>query len=146
MIPGLSGLRAWHVAFFLAALALCAVALTPITLVLRQQPGQLSFASAEGSIWNARLDGVRVGALDAGEVRWVADPRAFLEGAVGGKLLFDGADLKGDGYIAIGRDGVRRLRASQLAARSCMMRARRWASRTSRTGRSPSRTWARSSR
>jgi len=111
------GLKPWHAVFFIVALTVCAIALAPISLLLPQRPGVLTYERAEGAIWSAKLHGVRIGDLDAGIVDWRFDPSPILSGALGGRLTFNGQQLRGDLAITYGADGVRRIRSDRLTVR-----------------------------
>lgn len=117
MNPRSFGLKPWHAIFFLVALVVCAIALAPISLLLRQRPGQLTYERAEGAVWRAKLHGVRIGDLDAGVVDWRFDPSPILNGALGGRMTFSGKQLRGDIAITYGPDGLRRIYSDRLTVR-----------------------------
>jgi hypothetical protein len=114
MSPRTFGLRAWHAAFFAAALLVCVVILAPVSLVLRPQEGGFTFERAEGTIWRARFFGVRLGSINAGDVDWRLDPASLGHGAIGGRLTLAGGQLKGDVVFLYGPDGMRWLQSDRL--------------------------------
>jgi Type II secretion system (T2SS), protein N len=85
-----------------------------VSLLVRSTPDRFSFTRADGTIWQARFSDTRIGALQAGDVSWRIEPGALVKGALGARMTFDGADLKGDLTVWRDASGVQRLAAQSL--------------------------------
>jgi hypothetical protein len=107
-------IRSWRLIVFLAALAVSAVALAPARLFVRQQPGALTYASADGTIWRARFGGVRFGPFDAGDVAWRLSFKDLVQGKMIARIDMSGGEIVGDAAVLGNWRGDRRLVAHSL--------------------------------
>ncbi|MBL8549593.1 MAG: type II secretion system protein N [Hyphomonadaceae bacterium] len=110
-------MHAWRIFVFLTALAVSAAALAPAAFVLRQRPGVFTYASSEGSIWSAQFHGVRLGALQAGEMSWRFSLKDLLQGKLIARMDFSGGEIEGDATLLGNWRGDRRLVAHALTLR-----------------------------
>lgn len=107
-------IRIWHIALFVFALTVSAVALAPAQLLFRGSEGVLTFQRAEGTIWRATLRHVDLGGLDGGDATVAVSPLDLVQGAIVSDIAFAGPDLAGQIRLHAALNGDRRIEAPAL--------------------------------
>lgn len=107
-------IRIWHVAVFIVMLAGAAVAFAPAQAFLQSSDEGLSFAHANGTIWNATLTHARIGQYEAGDIGIKVSAGDLLFGRVVADVDMSGRDIAGSARLQLGMDGERRLAADEL--------------------------------
>ena len=107
-------IRIWHVAVFAVALAGGAFAFAPAQAFLQSSDDGLSFARANGTIWDATLTRARIGQFEAGDVGIKVSASDLLFGRVVADVDLSGRDIAGAARLQFGMDGERRLTATEL--------------------------------
>lgn len=107
-------IRIWHMTVFVAALVAAAATFAPAQAFLHSSDDGLSFARANGTIWNATLTRARIGQFEAGDVGIRVSAGDLLFGRVVADVDMSGRDIAGAARLQIGMDGERRLSATEL--------------------------------
>lgn len=108
-------IRLWHMAVFVVALLVFAIARAPAAFFVPQKPGQLSYGRAEGTIWQGALHTVALGPYRVGAASWRLSPLDLIQGkAIVPINLRDGA-MEGNLILLGNWHGDRRIGVSQLA-------------------------------
>jgi hypothetical protein len=107
-------IRIWHIAVFVVALVVFAVARAPAAFFLPQRPGQLSYAGAEGTIWGATLNTVALGPYRIQAASWRLSPLDVIQGKAIIPVSVRGGDMDGDLVLLGNWHGDRRIGVSQL--------------------------------
>jgi len=107
-------IRLWHILVFALALLVFAIARAPIALVA-SRVDTLAYERADGTIWQARLSGVRLAGLDAGEATWTLSLVGLLNGKFVAAVTLDGRDVKGQAQLLGNLQGDRRIVIPTLA-------------------------------
>ncbi len=102
-------LRIWHIIVFAVALIAFGVARAPASLLAREARGAFTYARAEGTIWDGRLEGVRLAGLDAGALVWKVRLADLVQGKFVASFGADGAQVKGQGLYLANYHGHRRI-------------------------------------
>lgn len=110
-------LRRWHVILFAAALAVFAAALAPASLLAGWLGRGASLEGASGLLWRGQAKALRLGAMEARDLRWRLSARALLGGQVRLALESDGGNLSGVGELRLGPGSRRAVTAQRLALR-----------------------------
>lgn len=74
--------RIWHIVLFVVALVAFGVAMTPAAFLVRERPDAFTFARVQGSIWNGRLEQVRLGPYRADSATWQISFLDVIQGKV----------------------------------------------------------------
>jgi hypothetical protein len=107
-------IRIWHLAVFIVALVAFAVAFAPAAIFVPQRPGALTYERAEGSVWNARFQRVRIGPYSADSASMRLSPFDVVQGkAIVPVELRDGT-IEGSLMLLGNWHGDRRLAAQNL--------------------------------
>jgi len=101
--------KLWHVLVFSLAFAVFAITMAPASLLVRPQPGVLTYASAMGTVWNGRLEDVQLGPYGARELSWRVRAIDLLRGQLVLDAIADGGHLNGSARLIAGLDGSRRI-------------------------------------
>jgi len=88
-------IRIWHIAVFVVLLIGFALASAPAAFVASFAPPELTYARAQGSVWNGRLEDVRIRGLQIVTLGWRISPFDLLQGRVIAPLQLTG-DVEGD--------------------------------------------------
>ncbi len=107
-------IRLWHVIVFVLALVVFAVAWAPAAVFVPQRPGQLSYDRAEGTIWRARLSGVRLGSYAAATATWRLALLDIVQGKAIVPVQFSDGDIEGTLTLLGNWHGDRRLAVQNL--------------------------------
>lgn len=107
-------IRLWHIGFFVVALIAFAVAWAPPWLFVPKREGGFTYERATGTIWSARFEGARLGALDAGDVGWKLSLFGLFQGKIDADLVFAGGAVRGDVNVLANWGGDRRVIAPSL--------------------------------
>lgn len=107
-------IRIWHVAVFAVALAAGAAAFAPAQAFLQSSDEGLSFARANGTIWDATLTRARIGQFEAGDIAMKVSAGDLLFGRLVADVDMSGRDISGSARLQLGMDGERRLTAEEL--------------------------------
>lgn len=105
-------IRIWHVVVFVVLLIGFALASAPAAFVASFAPPEFTYARAQGSVWNGRLEGVRTRGLQITTLSWRISPFDLLQGRVIAPLQLTG-DVEGDMRLLANMED-RRLMADQL--------------------------------
>lgn len=106
-------IRIWHIAFFVAALAVFAIARAPANLIA-QREGAFAYERARGTIWKATFERTRLGTLDAGDIEWRLSFGDLVQGKMNARARLAGRNVEGDVNILANWRGDRRLIAPRL--------------------------------
>jgi hypothetical protein len=107
-------MRLWHLIIFVVLLAVFAAGLTPVSVLAPSRPGSFSYERAEGSAFDARFAGARLGGLDLGLATWRLDPGALMRGELGGRVNLQGGVAAGAADIALGFNNAARIASDAL--------------------------------
>lgn len=107
-------IRIWHIAVFVVALLVFAIARAPATFFVPQRPGQLSYASAEGAIWQGALNTLALGPYRVTQARWCLSPFDLVQGKAIVPVTLSGGAINGDLILLGNWHGDRRIGVSQL--------------------------------
>ncbi len=106
--------RLWHVLIFIVALLASAVAFAPPAFFLHQRPGQLTYASSSGSVWDAHLQGVQVGSYSAERASWRLSPLDIVQGKAIVPIRFEQGAIEGRMTLLGNWRGDRRVAVQQM--------------------------------
>ena len=107
-------LKLWHAAVFVLALVGFAIAYAPAAVFAPRSSAGFSYARAEGTVWRARFEGVRLGPYDAGDLNWRLSALELLNGRLNGEARFRGGAVRGGVRMIANLAGDRRIVAEQL--------------------------------
>jgi len=115
-------IRIWHIVVFVLALAVFAVARAPAAFFVPQRPGQLTYASAQGTVWDAELRGVEIGQYSVGAATWTLSPLDLVQGKAIIPVTLSDGDLEG-GLMLLGNwHGHRRIGIENLTVNGLNLR------------------------
>lgn len=107
-------MRLWHILVFAIALGLFSLAYAPAAFFVPPREG-FSYTRISGAVWNARIEGARIGRYQADAISWRISPFDLLQGRVIAPLRFSG-EIEGDAVLLANlRD--RRVRIPNLRVR-----------------------------
>lgn len=106
--------KLWHVLVFVVALVAFSIARAPASLLAPQRENEFTYERALGTIWNGRLEGVRLGALDGGAVTWRLPLGDMLQGKLAAPISIADGDVVGEGQYLVTIFGDRRLVVANL--------------------------------
>lgn len=107
-------IKRWHIAIFVVVLTVAALAMAPARMFLHPVKDGLSFAEADGTIWDARLTRASIGGLDAGDLGVRVSPLDVFLGRVVADINLDGEGIAGKARLQLGLGGERRITAQEL--------------------------------
>ncbi|MBI1187120.1 MAG: hypothetical protein GC206_07290 [Alphaproteobacteria bacterium] len=109
-------IRIWHVAFFVTALIVFAIARAPASLIVPSRADGLAYARTEGTIWNGRFIDARINGVDAGDIAYTVSLFNLVRGLLDVDFDMEGGALRGES-LTLKADwrGDRRLIAPTLA-------------------------------
>lgn len=107
-------IRPWHIAAFAAVLAIAVGAMAPARMFFHPVKDGLTFAEADGTIWNARLMRAALRGLDAGDLDVRVSPLDIFLGRVVADIGLDGKGIAGKARLQLGLGGERRIIAQEL--------------------------------
>jgi Type II secretion system (T2SS), protein N len=107
--------RAWQLVFFVLALAGFGVAFAPASLVAPSREAGFAYTRAQGTIWNARFEGARLGPFNIGALTWEVSFADLIKGDFKAKLAASGGALTGDATLLADWRGDRRIIAESVA-------------------------------
>lgn len=90
-------IRLWHIAFFVVALVVFAVARAPASLVVPSREGGLAYSRAEGTIWSGRFVEARLNGVDAGTISYKVSLFNLVRGLLDVDFDMEGGALSGEG-------------------------------------------------
>ncbi|HRO02501.1 MAG TPA: type II secretion system protein N [Terricaulis sp.] len=90
-------MRIWHFLVFAVALAAFALAFAPAAVFVAPREG-FSYTRASGAIWNARIEGARLGGYSVDELAWRISPLDLVQGRVIAPLRLRG-QIEGDAVL-----------------------------------------------
>lgn len=102
------GTRVVLIILFLAAAIAAGLSQLPLSYVLNQSgvsSSGLSWARAEGTVWEGRITGLAYGAQPIGTARLHLQPAALLSGRVAYDVQWAGPPGRGSGLLSAGRGG-----------------------------------------
>ena len=112
-------MRIWHLAvLFVLGVIVFALANLPLAAALSwagASDARLSYARAEGTVWNGRLEEAVFGPVALGDVDLTLRPLDLLFARFTVKTRFSGADLSGEGLVSGDLSGTVRLSDARLA-------------------------------
>lgn len=107
-------IRIWHIVVFAVALVIFAIAGAPAGFFFPQRPGEVTYARAEGTVWNARLEGVHVGPYAAERARWTLSPLDVIRGKAIVPVDFEDGTIEGRVTLLGNVQGDRRIAMPHL--------------------------------
>lgn len=107
-------IRVWHLLVFPLALLVFAVARAPAAYFVRQHPGHFSYASAEGTVWDAELTSVQLGPYAAANATWRLALFDVLQGKAIVPIVFRNGSIEGEVTLLGNVQGDRRIIAPAL--------------------------------
>ncbi len=107
-------IKPWHIALFVVALMVFAIARAPAAFFLPQRPGALNYSDAEGTVWDAQLSSVALGPYRVASATWRLSPIDLVQGKAVVPIALRGGDLEGDLMLLGNRHGDRRVGVSAL--------------------------------
>lgn len=90
-------MRIWHFLVFAVALGGFALAFAPAAFFVAPREG-FSYARISGAIWDARIEGARLGGYGVEEIAWRISPFDLVQGRVIAPLRLRG-DLEGEAVV-----------------------------------------------
>jgi hypothetical protein len=100
-------IRLWHILIFVLALGAFGIARAPAAMLSRLAP--FSYASAEGTVWDARFLQAEISGLSAGELTAKTSFWELLGGRLNTKLSANGPGISGRGALLANLEGDRRI-------------------------------------
>ncbi len=88
-------IKPWHIIAFVVALLAFAIWRAPITLAVHSREGGLTFAAAEGTVWDARLRDAAWAGLPAGDATWRLNGLDLLQGVLTARIDAPGPGAAG---------------------------------------------------
>lgn len=112
-------MKTWHLgAVFAVGLVVFAVANLPLSAVLAWSGAQsmrLSYAQAEGTVWDGRLRDAVVGPMALGDVDLALQPLDLLRGRAAIRTRFAGGPVSGEGLVTADLSRTLRLKNARMA-------------------------------
>lgn len=106
--------KLWHILVFVVALVAFSIARAPASLLAPQREDEFTYQRALGTIWSGRLEGVRFGALNGGNLTWRLPFGGLLQGKIEAPVSLADGDVVGEGRYLANVFGDRRLVVSNL--------------------------------